>query len=449
MNRRKFFINSLLALGGLLLRRPAYAGIARPRVTAETASATIYRAVNGSPRQNMAKVLDLMGGVSELFGPDDVVAIKPNIQWWNQGVPNLQAVQSLVELILSRPGGFNGEVILIENVHRGPRPWEHAGWTHAFARNAEIPDVYNYNALCAKLKDRYGDRFSVCHLINAKDGGRRIYSPAEGPGYVYCDGTGGLPLISFNNGAQGDHYREVIMTYPVFRSDRGTLVDFRYGVWRDGGYTQQPWKYINLAGLNHHSTWCGISSTIKNYLGISDLSGGPDPHDDGKLAEAYYNFHSFPFDKWSPGPKPGMIGAEIGVFLQKIRRADLNIATAEWVGLGSRVELPVARTRAVLASTDPVALDFHSAKYLLHANSRIPFHDPENPESPTHQYIKACAEQGGGEFDERRVKMVSYDHGAKRMQTDEEAAVIAQKEWGRHGRTIGKYLLMRYGAFLL
>ena len=60
-----------------------------------------------------------------------------------------------------------------------------------------------------------------------------------------------------------------------------------------------------------------------------------------------------------------MIGAEIGMFLNTIRKADLNITTAEWIELSSRTESPVARTKAFLASSDPVALDFHATNYLL------------------------------------------------------------------------------------
>jgi hypothetical protein len=126
------------------------------------------------------------------------------------------------------------------------------------------------------------------------------------------------------------------MSYPIFQTDRGSKVDLKHGVWEKKAYTSRPVKFINFAALNHHSTYCGFTSCIKNYLGVSDLSGGPDPHHGGRLADSYYNFHSFPFDKWAPGPQPGMIGAEIGVYLSTIRRADLNIVTAEWVGLSSK-----------------------------------------------------------------------------------------------------------------
>ena len=188
---------------------------------------------------------------------------------------------------------------------------------------------------------------------------------------------------------------------------------------------------------------------MKNYLGVSDLSGGPDPHNDGKLTDQYYNFHSFPFDKWAPGPKTGMIGAEIGAYLNTVRKADLNIATADWVGLASRTVEPVARTRAVMASIDPVSLDYHSSKYILHANSRVMHHDPDNGQSPTHQYLKACADHGGGEYDERKVAVKSYDFKTGRMQNDDELVVIGEKEWGRNPKAILKYLVLRYGGAFL
>ena len=54
---------------------------------------TVYRAVSGTPDKNIEKVIDLMGGVEKIIGSDDVVIIKPNLQWWNQGAPNLAALK--------------------------------------------------------------------------------------------------------------------------------------------------------------------------------------------------------------------------------------------------------------------------------------------------------------------------------------------------------------------
>ena len=74
---------------------------------------TVYRAVNGRPSENIFKVIDLMGGIERIIGTDDIVIVKPNVQWWNQGAPNLSALKVFVDFILnSHSGGFNGEVVV-------------------------------------------------------------------------------------------------------------------------------------------------------------------------------------------------------------------------------------------------------------------------------------------------------------------------------------------------
>jgi len=406
---------------------------------------TLYRAVNDTPARNIVKVIEMMGGIEKLIGSDDVVVIKPNVQWRNQGAPNLSALKTFVDLIMERPGGFRGEVVIAENCHRGQYPWKsmNSGWAYTFEWNYDIPGIKNLNGLCGFLKERYGSRFSTAHWIDVDSGSRRVFSPADGGGYVYCDGTGGVPLITCDNGAEGKNYRATIMTYPIFSTDRGTIIDFKNGIWEKGTYTGQPLRFINLAALNHHSTYSGATSAIKNYLGVTDLSGGPDPHNGGILTENYYNFHSFPFDKWAPGPVPGMLGKEIGVFMKTIRKADLNITTAEWVGLSYRDKPPMAHTRAVLACTDPVALDYHATKYILCPNSKISIHNPENKNSPLNHYLVRCAEAGGLVFDEEKVQVKSYDFRTDSFQRNDRLVIIGDKRWGTNIKQIMKYLTLR------
>jgi hypothetical protein len=186
-----------------------------------------------------------------------------------------------------------------------------------------------------------------------------------------------------------------------------------------------------------------MTSAVKNYLGVSDLSGGSDPSRNGQLVKGYHNFHSFAFNWNKKGPVRGMLGAEVGYFLRTVRRPFLNITTAEYCGLADRTELPVARTRAVAASTDPVALDFHMAKYVLFANSRISVHDPEDPDSPTEQYLAQCARSGGYCYDEARVEVKSFDLSIGTFQRDEELVIRGEKEWGGNPRSLLKYAVFR------
>ena len=406
---------------------------------------TIYRSVNGSSAENMVEVLELMGGIERIFGPDDVIVIKPNLQWWNQGAPNLNAILCLVDLIMERPGGFDGEVVIAENCHRGNTPWvaNRSGWAHRFEWNADNPEFDNANELAALLKKRYSGKFSIRHMIDVKGGGKRVYGPGEGDGYVYCDGTGGVPLIDFDNGATGENNRRTIMTYPVFSTDGGTTIDFKNGIWKKGAYTKRPLRFINFAALNHHSEYCGMTSAVKNYFGVTDLSGGGDPSVDGHLTDRYYNFHAFAFNEWTPGPVPGMLGAEIAVFMNTIRKADLNIVTAEWTGLVSRNFMPVAHTKTVLASTDPVALDYHAAKYVLYPNSKIGIHNPDNKKSPLNVYLNACSAAGGGNIDEQFVDVSSFDFLHRTTQKQSELVIKADKTIGTNIKQILKYIYLR------
>ena len=215
---------------------------------------TVYRAVNGRPEENLTNVVKLAGGVEKFVGAHDVVLIKPNVQWWNQGAPNLAALVTLVELVMGRPGGFSGEVVLAENCHRGAKPWESlsSGWTQVFVRNSDLAGVGSFNDAAALLKKRFGDRFSVCHWVDVGAGGRRVHSPPEGPGYVYCDGTGGAPEIAFDNGMSGEGFRKTLMTYPVCRTEKGTLVDLKNGIWEKGIHSDRPLTFINLARRAAH-----------------------------------------------------------------------------------------------------------------------------------------------------------------------------------------------------
>jgi hypothetical protein len=442
-SRRRFLEAGLASAALLAARRIAPASPEQhPRPPARTET-VLYRGVNGSPAGNMRHVLAAGRCLESIISEKDVVVIKPNVQWWNQGVPNLSACAALVESIMDRPGGFSGEVVLAENCHRGHSPGitGTSGWTVPFARNSDLQAVSSYAELCRMLKNRYQDRFSVVHWLDVDSGGRRVDGESGEAGYVYCDGTMHAPLLEADNERSGPDLRRVIMTYPVFRTDQGTLVDFRRGLPEQG----RDFKFINLAAINHHSTYCGATGAVKNYLGISDISGGADPDAGGKLTDTHHNFHSFAFDKWSPGPRPGMLGKAVGTFLNTVRRADLNIVCAEWVGLASRTEPPATHTRAVLLGFDPVAVDVHAAANFLYPNSGNPLHDPGNRSGPLHQYLRVCAETAGCVLSPDRIQVRSMDLTSGRALTqNSDLRIFGETVIGSSFKTLAKHVYMRY-----
>jgi hypothetical protein len=390
-------------------------------------SSTIYQSKNGTPEQNVAKVVEMIGGIESIISKEDIVLIKPNTQWRKHGVTNSNAIKGFIDLILNIPN-FSGEIIIADNHH--DHPDDARGWTTE-QRNGD----FNFNELVASYQENGYPNVTKYHWrdggpnpnylqFRAADGGI-VSGPEQGDGYVWSD----------------DEYtyqgRTTKMSYPVFTSSySGMTIDFKNGVWKNGSYTDQPMKFINFAVLNHHSPTFGVTASVKNYLGVVDMTCG----EHGSKPEGYYNFHyiSFGWDKNSGrggllengtrsdmirssklltkaikkvGPvNPEGVGGAVGRFMQTIRRADLNILAAEYVGPEGRTVNPI-QTKTILASKDPVALDYYGAKTILLplGGPRAIFNDPDNTGGPFHRYLESCCTEGIGTLDESRMVSHNFD----------------------------------------
>ena len=382
----------------------------------------VYWVKNGNPAQNTHKIIEMMGGIGHFVGKDDIVILKPNAQWWNQGRTNLWAMKGFIDLVLALPG-FEGEVIIAENQHfmdsSLPQGEEDnvRGWVKISEINGDINGVHHSLNSLVELYNKNGiHNVSISFL---RDGGPKydvwgngqnggiVTSPQEGDGYVWTDND------YIFKGFFGFKKWPVKMTYPIFTSKfSGITVDLKNGAFqRDGKgggsyFQDKPVKLINFAVLNDHGEDTGITSSIKNYMGITDLSCGYW----GEGPEGYFNVHTcgenyFPYAKAGP----------LGHFMKTVRKADLNIVTAEWVGWGDRIDINKAtRMRSVLVSTDPVALDYCGAKHLvlpLSKNQKL--HDPDNTKSPIHKFLKLAQKVSGvGNMSDEQIDLIKYDFKA-------------------------------------
>ena len=411
ISRRKFIQKVGKGAGMLAVAPIVWDSNSINKLTDISVISHIYLARDNGPEQNIEIIIDMMGGIENLIGTDDIIIIKTNAQHYNQGSPNLAAIKRFIELIIGIPA-FKGEIIIADNNHSNNWPWLHGAWHNIFEINSDIPNVHNLSDLINLFQNQGYNHVTSCHWIDVDKGGRLVNDPADGDGYVYrtdlvCD-----------NGATGEDYRETIMTYPIFTSSySGITIDFANGAYQNGDYTEQPVKFINFAGLCSHGSYTGATSAIKNYLGIADMSGGW--RQGGKLLDNYYNFHSFPFNDAGPGPVPGMLGREVGTFLKTIRAADLNITTAEWVGWEHRRKIDKAEhTGTILASTDPLALDYYATKYVLYPagqanNSYLGEKlNPDREDLPLRQYLEKCHELGIGTLDEGEMEVHTMPHSS-------------------------------------
>ncbi len=112
------------------------------------------------------------------------------------------------------------------------------------------------------------------------------------------------------------------------------------------------------------------------------------------------------------------MGGCLGFFMKNIRMADINIVTAEWVGYGSRTDLKLReRTKTILASTDPVALDYIAARdVLLPATKKnengkqfVKYNDPVPTKSVFKQFLFSCHKVGIGNMAENKIKKIEFD----------------------------------------
>lgn len=381
----------------------------------------IYISKNGTPQENIAKVIEMMGGIEKFIGKDDIVILKPNCQWWNQGRTNLAAMKGFIDLVLNIPE-FKGEIIIAENHHFMDESLPEGekdnirGWTHFSEINGDIDGVnHNINTLIDLYHKKGHLNVTKYHWRdggpkrnlwgNAQNGGV-VKSPGEGDGYLWSD------LDYTFKGFFGLRKWKVKMSYPIFTSKySGITIDFKKGAFlRDGKgggkyLPDRPIKFINFAVLNTHGEDTGITSAVKNYMGITDLSCGGW----GLKPKGYVNVHACG-GKYYEYAKAG----PLGYFIKTIRKADLNIVAAEWVGWGSRTDITkAARMRTILASTDPIALDYYGTKYLVYPLSKNKdHHDPDNPKSPIRKFLDLALETlGEGTINESQMQVYEFDFG--------------------------------------
>jgi len=388
----------------------------------------VFFVKGGSPGENIIKLFDMIGGPGSIFGQNDIVVLKPNAQWRNQGMTNTDAMRSFIEILLAMPD-FEGEVIIAEN-HQY-KELNSRGWSTT-QRNGS----YNYNELIKYFNDRGYSNVTKYHWQCAGDNpvpleangccGKRVSGPEEGDGYVWRDDI----VYTAPNG------NKCWMTYPIFTSQySGITIDLKNGAWKDGQYlSDKPIKFINFSALNHHGPSAGVTASVKNLMGVVDMTCGfhaPAPagtfnvHFVGvkkyiRYAERLHWRLSFlqKFIKRKASMKEfHYAGGALGYFMKHIRMPDLNIITAEWVGWGDRIDISrSSRPRSILASRDPVALDYVAAAEVLYPSTPPEekkyrkLNDPFIKEGPFYKFLNECQRQGVGNIEKDKIRITKFHY---------------------------------------
>ncbi|MEM1530740.1 MAG: DUF362 domain-containing protein [Candidatus Bathyarchaeia archaeon] len=365
INLRRLFpiLVTLIIIGGslatwgifILMRREAGKEIGltiESKLAKFEPSSSIF-VVNGTrgDDEGILKIIDLMGehgllfykspeyglnrGPNGLIARDEVVIIKVNSQWDERGGTNTDLVKALIQAILNHPDGFIGEIVVADN---GQAQYGSAGSGGSFSwsrNNAE-----NISQSIQSVVDSFARRgYRVSAYLWDKITTKMVSEYFEG------DLEDGYVVNATKNPRTG-----IMVSYPKFRTVFGTYISFKYGIWSQENrtYDGEKLKVINFPVLKTHSIY-GVTACVKHYMGVVS---------DKLTANLGARAHN------TVGT--GGMGTE----MVETRFPTLNIVDAIWVNAiprgGPRTSYNDAtRVNIIAASTDPVALDYWAAKYIL------------------------------------------------------------------------------------
>ncbi|MFP3952401.1 MAG: DUF362 domain-containing protein [Candidatus Bathyarchaeia archaeon] len=275
-----------------------------------------------------------LGGRDGLIEESDVVLIKVNAQWKYRGCTNSDVVKGLIHRILEHPDGFEGEIVLFENGQGGGSLDCDTMW------GGQYPDT----GVHANAED---ESHSFSYLVD------EVFRDSRVSKYL-------LDPVRETFISREDHstdgYRKLgDVSYPCFTTSNGYRVELKEGIWNGEGYDDNL-KLINVPVLKHHDG-CGITGAIKNFYGVLSMS-------DGKSKERHYE----------------RLGIHCGKMISRVRTPAINILDCIWVTQKRWAGYPpeyTTRLDQLLASTDPVALDYWSAKHLLYPIDDNKQHHPD------------------------------------------------------------------------
>ncbi len=277
-----------------------------------------------------------LSGPFGMIGSEDVVLIKVNAQWKYRGCTNSDLVRGLIQRILDHPDGFTGEVVIVENGQgRG-------------SLDCDTQSAYADNEVHANAEDEtHSFMYLVDHVFNDPRVSAYLLDPIRTTFIGSSDHvTDGYRI--FEN-----------VSYPCFTTSGGHRVELREGIWKGSGYDDNL-KLINFPVLKHHDIGGSeITGALKNFYGIVSMQ-------DGQVGFRHYTG----------------LGETCGKMIASVRTPVLNILDAIWVSHSSLTGYPASttfRANQILASQDPVALDYWAAKHVMYPIDSNWRHHPDFP----------------------------------------------------------------------
>lgn len=380
LSRREFLRTFGIATGALTLSPTFIKRWGSLLATANTVK--VFKVLNGDSFQNTAKIWEMLD-ITKYIGSTDVVVIKGNAQWPNQGYTHTGCIKGVIDKILELPN-FSGEVLICDNVQNLGAPEKYGFDATVDRRQHNWPD-HNWNSLAADYQSR-GKPVATKRWLNSETD---ISNPADGEGWM-------RNFFSF-------HDVNAYFSYPVFESPltSGRMIDMKNGVWENGAYTGRKVNAIFMPTLNNHDTkggedYAGVTSAIKSFFGATEIHYGQD-----KTFRDAQNIHRTSYGR----SHAEYAGEMVARFIQTMYAPVLYITAAMWSGHYSRTG-DATETKTVLACENPATLDYIACRDVI--SRYAPFLNPVLNNN-TRKGILGCISGGVGTIDPTQYEVVTYD----------------------------------------
>jgi hypothetical protein len=405
MTRRDFLRHYGIASSALTLS-PFFLERLTAVCEAATALTRVFKVKNGDCFQNTAKLWEMLDGPAKYISPTDVVVIKGNAQWPNQGYTHTGCIKGVIDQILQIPG-FSGEILICDNIQGGGggagtyafdvpsasrvNNWPTMNWTDLAA---------NYQSLGKPVATVRWQNDTTWRTPPQPLPSFSVWNPANGPGWTrYFLNASGRPTY---------------LSSPVFASPLtpGRMIDMKNGVWENGSYTGRKVKALFMPTLNNHGVgsedYAGITSAVKSFYGATEIfHGSPSYISDDYIWNGYYSIHASSFTQTQDPNAAQIAGQLVGTFINTLYAPRLYLTAAMYAGWYSRTSTSgAAATNTVLACSNPVSLDYIACRDVI-----SPYASWLNPDQNNHtrQQLLGCSSQGIGTLDPQQIEVITFD----------------------------------------
>ena len=281
---------------------------------------------------------------SGIVGSNDIVLLKGNFQWTNRNTTSTDRIKGVIWQILQHPDGFDGEIIICDNTQNFGTGINHND------NNSEDPEQSIIDVVNTFISKGYP--VSYRDWANVWDVVVDEYSGGDyDDGFVYESSSK--------------------ISYPKFTSPSGNnCISLRYGIWDSNllAYDLNRLCIVDFPVLKAHS-WAGATIAVKNWIGILTTAYSSSRYGGSTSMHNNYFFGQY-----------ALVAKVMGVTFPK-----LTIVDAAWTSASGPNNLSdTVNTKMLLGSTDPCAISWYAAKYILTPIAVDP--NNTNPDRPGSNY---------------------------------------------------------------